>query len=124
MEKIIEVTSLSIQQDSLPVDTSLQDITTYSNETAGDGRTKLHQLTADKGTPMQEDIIIKETAGAGHSYTKKLCQVILFVCVTVFVLGVIQVPVTLFATSPSPEGSTNALLDLVDFKDCSVSYVH
>ena len=122
MEKIIEVTIFSIK-DSLPVDTNLQHATTCSNGIASDGTTKLHQLT-DKGIPRQEDIIIKETAGAGHSYAKKLYQMILFVCVTVFVIGVIQVPVTLFSTSPLPEGSTNALFDLVDFKDCSVSYVH
>lgn len=112
-------TSLSIE-DSSSVDTNLQHAKTYSNGAAGDGTTKLHQL-ADPCTPTQEDNI-KETTGVGHSYTKKLCQMILFVCVTLFVLGIIQVPVTLYATSPSSEGSTNAIFDLVDFEDCSVSY--
>ena len=119
MEMIEIATSLSIK-DSSSVDTNLQHAETYSNGAAGDSTTKLHQL-ADPCIPTQEDNI-KETTGVGRSYTKKLYQMILFVCVTLFVLGMIQVPVTLYATSPSSEGSTNTIFDLVDFEDCSVSY--
>ena len=115
---MIEMASLSIE-DSSSEDTNLQYPETYSNGAAGNSTSKLHQL-ADPCTPTQEDSI-KETTGVGHSYTKKLYQMILFICVTLFVLGIIQVPITLYATSPSSEGSTNAIFDLVDFEDCSVS---
>ena len=101
-------------------DSDLQHNTSCNNGDVADGSTiKLHQL-ADKDT-ASKDVISRETGRP--SCTEKLCKTVLLICITLLVMGVIQIPVTLYATAPSSQGLQNALFDLVDFENCLVSYI-
>ena len=108
--EMIEIDGLAVEGD-ISQDTKLQ-------QSSNEDLVNLHQLAnEDKPSP---DIISEETVE--RSYTKTLCRTALLICVIIIVIGVLQIPITLYATAPSSDGMTNGLLDLVDFKSCSVSY--
>ena len=107
--------SLSVEGNTT-LDTSLQ--RSSNEDTVGDSRANFHQL-ANKDIPLQ-DIIGKEPVK--HSYTKPLYRTAILICVILIVIGVMQVPVTLYATAPSSDGMTDILFNLVEFESCSVSH--
>ena len=83
----------------------------------------LRQL-ANKDIIPSPDITAKQTVQYSYNI-KTLCRIALLIIVIIIVTGIMQIPITLYATAPSAsDGITNGLLDLVDFKSCSVSYIH
>lgn len=118
--EMTEMDGLSIEGSSLPVNADAQCTANCNgHDITGGFTTNLHQ-SADNVTSLQ-DIIDKEIVG--HSYTNKLCKTVLLICVIVFLMGVMQTPIILYATAPSPEGMSSDLANFVDFKSCSVSYI-
>ena len=113
--EMIEIDGLSVEDDT-SLDTRLQQ---SSNEDSVSD-SNFHQL-ANKDITPSPDVIDEETVK--HSYTKTLCRNALLICVIIIVIGVMQIPITLYATAPSSDGMTNILLDLLDFKSCLVSYI-
>ena len=108
--EMIEIDSLSAEGNT-SLDTKLQYSKNCGNE--------VHQL-ANKDMPLQ-DTIDKETIK--HSYTKTLCRTALLISVILIVIGVMQIPITLYSTAaPSSDGMTDILFDLVDFESCLVSH--
>ena len=68
-----------------------------------------------------KDTISRETDRS--SCTEKLFKIMLLICITLLVMGVMQIPVTLYAIAPSSQGLQSTLFDLVDFENCLVSYI-
>ena len=51
----------------------------------------------------------------------KLCTAVALLCVILLVIGVTQIPITLYYTDPPTAEGIEATLDLVDFQTCWVS---
>lgn len=122
--EMTEIDGSSVDGLSVGGNTSLDTILQHSNkcdsEDSVSDTSNLRQ-SANKDIVLSADIIVKETVK--YSHTKTLCRIALLICVIIIVIGVMQIPIIVYATSSS-DGMTNVLLDLVDFKSCSVSYVH
>ena len=112
----IEINSVSAEDNSSTDTNNLQHPKSCNNENSFCD--SIDQL-ADKD--IQPQNIHKETVK--HSCSKQFCKIALLACIILFVIGVMQIPITLYATAPPFEGSTNMTFDLVDFKSCSVSYI-
>ena len=103
-----EVNSLSTDDTHLKDTNSQHDITHSSKDP---------DHLADKlDLPSQDDDMT-----ITKIFIKNICKVTLLICIILVVIGVMQIPITLFYVSQSSEISTNALSNLVDLDSCSVS---
>jgi len=56
-----------------------------------------------------------------HNLQCKLCTAVVLFCVILLVVGVVQIPITLYYIDPPSAEGIEATLDLIDFQTCWVS---
>jgi len=109
-----------IEVENLSVYTNVQHQTCSNGDSSSDSKANLNHLV-NKNIPSQ-DIVDRKTVK--YSYTKTLCKAALLICAILFVIGVMQLPITLYYTAeiaPSLNDFTLTAFSTVDFKSCSVS---
>ena len=98
-------------------DTDSQHDITHSSKDP-DFNSKTNHLANKLDLPSQDD----GTTGKESVRKLRICKSTLLICmILLVVIGVMQIPITLFYVNPSSDISLNVLLNLVDLESCSVS---
>ena len=116
--KMKEVNSLSTDDTHLEDTNSQHDITHSSKDPDFNSKTNLHHLADKLDLPSQDD----DTTGKESVRKLGIRKSTLLICVILLVvIGVMQIPITIFYVNPSSEISSNMLINLINLESCSVS---
>jgi len=96
----------------------------YDQSEAGSnirGTVSTDSLTGDTTTHSRAAVFKAAPCTGHHNLQCKFCTAVVLFCVILLVIGVVQIPITLYYTDPPPAEGIEATLDLVDFQTCWVS---